>query len=50
MHRLPASPLVTKGLEIAEKRLGTTELANRLRTTPDIVRAWQMGHVTMPEY
>jgi hypothetical protein len=34
MNRLPTSPLIMRGLEIAE-------------TT---IRAWRLGHATMPEY
>ena len=50
MNRMPTSPLISKGLQIAEKRLGIEELAKRLRTTDSMIRAWRMGHATMPEY
>jgi len=50
MNRLPASPLITRGLEIAEKRLGMEELCKRLRATETSIRAWGLGHATMPEY
>ena len=47
---MPVSPLITKGLEIAEKRLGMEELAKRMHTTDSLIRAWRMGHATMPDY
>jgi len=50
MNRLPASPLITRGLEIAEKRLGIEELAKRLGAAETSIRAWRFGHATMPEY
>ena len=50
MNRVPVSPLVMKGLEIAEKHLGMDELSRRLRAPADLVRAWRFGHTTMPEY
>ena len=50
MNRMPASPVVSKGLEIAEKHLGIVELAKRLHTVPSIIYAWRLGHDTMPEY
>ena len=50
MNRMPTSPLISKGLEIAEKHLGITELAKRLHTTDSVIRSWQLGHATMPEY
>jgi hypothetical protein len=50
MKRMPASPLISKGLEIAENHLGIEELANRLHTVPSIIHAWLRGHATMPEY
>ena len=39
-----------QGLEIAERHLGIAELAKRLHTTDSMIRAWRMGHATMPEY
>jgi len=50
MNRMPASPLVSKGLEIGEKHFGIQELAKRLRTVESVIRAWSMGHAAMPEY
>jgi len=49
MNRLPPSPLATKGLEIAEKHLGIEELAVRVGAPVTAIRAWRMGHATMPE-
>ena len=49
MNRLPASPLITRGLEIVEKRLGMAELSVRLGSPVSSIRAWQNGHATMPE-
>ena len=50
MKRLPASPLIARSLEIAEKKLGSRELAARLGAAEDTVRAWRDGHATMPQY
>lgn len=50
MNRVPTSPLVTKGLEIAEKRLGVEELSKRLGAPESTIHAWRFGHATMPEY
>src|SRR5205085_12374299 len=50
MNRMPASPLISKGLEIARNHLGIEELAKRLHTVPSVVHAWHMGHSTMPEF
>ena len=49
MNRLPASPLITRGLELAEKHLGLKELCERLGSPEGSIRAWRMGHATMPE-
>ena len=49
MNRLPASPLIIKGLEIAEKRLGMEELAVKLGAPATVIRAWRIGDATMPE-
>jgi hypothetical protein len=49
MNRLPVTPLITRGIAIAEKYLGMEALAERLRAHPDTIRAWRDGHATMPE-
>ena len=49
MNRLPASPLIARALEIAEKRLGMKELSERLGSPESSIEAWRMGHATMPE-
>ena len=49
MNRLPASPLISKGLEVAEKHLGIEELCRRLGG-PDSTKAWRFGHATMPDH
>jgi hypothetical protein len=49
MNRLPASPLISKGLEIAEKYLGMEELCRRLGAPDSTIKAWRFGHATMPE-
>jgi hypothetical protein len=41
--------VVVNALEAAEKRLGMEELAIRLKAPATTVRAWRMGHATMPE-
>jgi hypothetical protein len=50
VKRLAASPLITRALDVAEKRLGIQELCHRLAVPETTVRAWQLGHATMPEY
>ena len=49
MNRLPASPLVMRGLEIAEKHLGLDELCIRLGTTRPNIEAWRLGRIEMPD-
>ena len=49
MNRIPASPLVMRGLEIGEKHLGMDELCRRLGATPTTVEAWRLGHAEMPD-
>jgi len=49
MNRLPASPLVMRGLEIAEKHLGMAELSTRLGAPEETIRAWRLGLVEMPD-
>lgn len=41
MHRLPVSPLIGKGLEIAERELGMTELSVRLGSPEGTINAWR---------
>ena len=50
MQRLPVSPLVLRALEVAEKRLGMEELAQRLDASQSAITAWRFGHATMPEH
>jgi hypothetical protein len=50
VKRLPASPLIARSLEIAEKKLGWRELASRLQAPEETIRAWRDGHATMPQY
>ena len=49
MNRLPISPLVMRGLQIAERHLGIAELAKRLTATESTVRSWQLGLAEMPD-
>lgn len=49
MNRLPASPLISRALAIAEERLGMDLLAARLVADPETIRTWRNGHASMPE-
>jgi CheY-like chemotaxis protein len=49
MNRLPTSPLISKGLEIAERHLGIGELSRRLAATEMTIRAWRFGDAQMAE-
>jgi hypothetical protein len=49
VNRRPVSPLILRGLEIAEKHFGIDELCARLATTPATVQAWRTGHEEMPD-
>lgn len=49
MNRLPASPLISRAIEVAQQRLGIEELCRRLGAAETTIRAWQFGHATMPE-
>jgi hypothetical protein len=49
MNRLPASPLITRALTLAEERLGIDVLAEKLGANPDMIRTWRHGHATMPD-
>jgi hypothetical protein len=48
MNRLPVSPLICRGLEIAEKRLGMWELCKRLESPSASIEAWRIGQSEMP--
>jgi CheY-like chemotaxis protein len=48
MNRLPASPLVKRALDIAEKHLGLQELCARLGAHEMSVQSWRFGHAEMP--
>jgi DNA-binding transcriptional regulator YiaG len=37
-----------RALEIAEKELGSSELARRLKAPEPSVRAWRSGHLGLP--
>jgi len=50
MNRIPAGPLVSRGLEIASKHIGMEELSKRLGVPETTIRAWMFGHATMPEH
>ena len=50
MNRLPASPLITRALIVAEKHLGLAELSRRMVVPEATIHAWRAGHATMPEY
>lgn len=49
MNRRPVSPLILRGLEIAEKHLGIDELGMRLGVAPATVEAWRTGQAEMPD-
>lgn len=49
MNRPPASPLVSRAIDVAEKRLGMDELAQKLVAPPTAIEAWRSGHPSMPE-
>jgi hypothetical protein len=42
--------LITRALDVAEKRLGKRELSEQLGSPESSIQAWRMGHATMPEY
>ena len=50
MNRLPASPLISRAIRVAEQHLGIEELARRLVAPETLIRTWQTGLATMPEY
>jgi len=47
---MSSNPLVQRALDVVEKKIGTGELCRRLGAPEHLVRAWQLGHATMPEY
>ena len=49
MEKAVATTVAIRAIEVAEKHLGTDELAVRLKAPATTVRAWRMGHATMPE-
>lgn len=49
MERLPASPLIAKGLDIAERHFGMTQLSVRLGSPAGTINAWRSGDSTMPQ-
>lgn len=49
MNRIPASPLISRGLEIAERVLGMDELSRQLGAPDSTIRTWRMGHASMPD-
>jgi CheY-like chemotaxis protein len=48
VNRLPVSPLVSRGLDIAEKYLGLHSLCEKLGAPEMLIRAWRFGHAEMP--
>lgn len=48
MNRLPVSPLVSRGLDIAERHLGLDALCEKLGAPEMLLRAWRSGAVEMP--
>ena len=49
MNRMPASPLIMKGLQIAEMSLGIDVLSQKLGTPASLIRDWRLGDAAMPE-
>jgi CheY-like chemotaxis protein len=49
MNRLPTSPLISKGLELAERHLGIEELSRRLQASETMIRSWRFGEGTMAQ-
>jgi DNA-binding transcriptional regulator YiaG len=45
-----SNPLVRHVLDLAETRLGMTEVARRLEVPVEAVRAWRDGHIVLPEH
>jgi hypothetical protein len=49
VNRLPVSPLISRGLEIAERRLGMAEVCRRFGSPSSAVVAWRLGDAAMPD-
>lgn len=49
MERLPASPLIAKGLDIAERHFGMKGLSVRLGSPAGTINAWRTGQSSMPQ-
>ena len=49
MKRLSVSPLVIRGLELAEGHVGLEALCKRLDCAPAEIDAWKSGTVEMPD-
>ena len=47
---MPASPLIARALRVVEKHLGIDELCRRLVVPESLIRSWELGTATMPEY
>jgi hypothetical protein len=43
-----SSTVSIRAIEVAEKLLGTEELAIRVGVPPTTIRAWRMGHAGVP--
>lgn len=50
MKRVEPSPLISRTLEVVEKKIGIQELCLRLGSPEHLIRAWLLGHASMPEY
>ena len=50
MRSLPLNPIAVRGLEVAEKHLGSLELCRRLNAPWNVIKLWRAGHLVMPEY
>jgi hypothetical protein len=50
VKRLPSNPLISRALEVLEKKLGREELCIRINAPEALIRAWQFGHASMPEH
>jgi hypothetical protein len=48
VDRLPANPLVSRGLDIAQRHLGIAELSRLLGSPASTINAWRSGKSAMP--